>query len=87
VPVVIRVPLIPGYNSSDENLHALAETVAEITKDSVVNLLPYHKYGANKYRMLDLVYQLDKVPELTQDELDRAKGIIESHGLKCEISK
>jgi pyruvate formate lyase activating enzyme len=87
VPVVIRVPLIPGYNSSDVNLHALAAKVAEITKASVVNLLPYHRYGANKYRMIDLPYQLEDVPELTQEQLIKAKEIIESYGLKCEISK
>lgn len=87
IPVVIRVPLIPGYNDSAENLKALAQKVAEITKDSVVNILPYHKYGANKYRMIDMVYQLDNVPELTQEELTKAKEIIESYGLKCEISK
>ncbi len=49
VPVVIRVPLIPGYNNSDENLKALAEAVVRITKDAPVNILPYHRYGANKY--------------------------------------
>jgi pyruvate formate lyase activating enzyme len=87
VPVVIRVPLIPGYNNSDENLRALAEKVAETAKDAVVNLLPYHRYGANKYRMLDMTYQLETVPELTPDELIHAKEVIESYGLKCEVSK
>ncbi len=87
VPVVIRVPLIPGYNNSDENLHALGRTVSNIAKDAPVNILPYHKYGANKYRMVDMVYKLDDVPECTQEELDKAKEIIESYGLKCEISK
>ena len=87
VPVVIRVPLIPGYNNSEENLRALAQTVADIAKTAPVNLLPYHRYGANKYRMLDMTYQLEDVPELTQDELKKAKEIIESYGLACEISK
>ena len=87
VPVVIRVPLIPGFNNSDENLRALGAKVAEITKNSVVNFLPYHRYGANKYRMLDMTYQLENVPEPTREELDRVKEIIESYGLKCEISK
>lgn len=87
VPLVIRAPLIPGYNNSDENLRAMAAKVAEIAKDSVVNLLPYHRYGANKYRMIDMTYQLEDVPELTSDELLHAKEIIESYGLKCEISK
>jgi len=87
VPVVIRVPLIPGYNNSEENLRALAKTVVDITKDAPVNLLPYHRYGANKYRMLDLKYQLEGVKEPTKEELEKAKSIIESYGLKCQISK
>jgi pyruvate formate lyase activating enzyme len=87
VPVVIRVPLIPGYNNSDENLKALAKTVSELAQSAPVNILPYHRYGANKYRMIDMTYQLDNVPELTQDELDHARSIIESFGLKCDISK
>ena len=87
VPVVIRVPLIPGYNDSDDNLNALGRTVKELAPDATVNLLPYHRYGANKYRMIDMVYQLDDVPELTTEQMDRAKEIVESYGLKCEISK
>ena len=87
VPAVIRVPLIPGYNNSEENLRALAQTVRDIMPNAPVNLLPYHRYGANKYRMLDMTYQLECVPELTQDELNRAKEVIESYGLKCDISK
>lgn len=87
VPVVIRVPLIPGYNDSEENLRALAGTVADIAKSATVNILPYHRYGANKYRMVDMVYQLENVPEVTQEALDKAKEIIESYGLTCEISK
>ena len=87
VPVVIRVPLIPGYNDSEENLNALAKTVADLTKDAPVNILPYHRYGTNKYRMLDLKYPLEDVKEPTSEELEKVKGIIESYGLKCEISK
>lgn len=87
VPVVIRVPLIPGYNDSEENLTALAKTVSGLKKDATVNLLPYHRYGANKYRMIDMTYQLEDVPELTAEQLGKAREIIESFGLKCEISK
>ena len=87
VPVVIRVPLIPGYNDSEENLHALARTVHDIVPQATVNVLPYHRYGANKYRMIDMVYQLEDVPENTQEQLEKAKEIIESYELKCEISK
>ncbi len=86
VPVVIRVPLIPGYNNSEEHLNALARAVAELGKDIPVNLLPYHRYGANKYRMVDMVYQLEELRSLTREELEAAKTMIESFGLTCTIS-
>ena len=87
VPMVIRVPLIPGFNNSDENIEAIAKTVARLTKEAPVNIMPYHNYGANKYRMIDMEYSLDDVITPSKEELDRTKQIIESYGLKCEISK
>lgn len=87
VPILIRVPIIPGYNDSDENITAIAETVAKLTKEASVNILPYHGYGANKYRMIDMEYRLDDVKSPSEEELDRVKKIIESYGLGCEVSE
>jgi len=87
VPVVIRVPLIPEYNNSDENLRALAETVSRIAPNAPVEFLPYHRYGANKYPMVGMRYQLEDLRTLTEEETNRAKEIVESYGLKCEVAK
>ena len=85
--VIVRVPLIPEYNTSVEVLTAIAKAVSERAGDSEVNIMPYHRYGANKYRMLGLKYPLENLRELTQQEKDLAKEIFESFGNKCEISK
>ena len=85
--VVVRVPLIPEYNTSDEALNAIAQAVCELARDSEVNIMPYHRYGANKYRMLGKTYLLEDLRELTHQEKTRAKEIFESFGSKCEISK
>ena len=85
--VIVRVPLIPEFNTSDEALTAIAKAVRERAGDSEVNIMPYHRYGANKYKMLGKVYPLENLRELTQDEKTRAKEIFESFGSKCEISK
>jgi pyruvate formate lyase activating enzyme len=88
VPVVIRVPLIPEYNSGEENISALADYVASLGPGvDHVSLLPYHSYGSNKYRMIDKIYQLEGLRKLLPEEEQRAKEIIESRGLKCVISK
>jgi pyruvate formate lyase activating enzyme len=87
IPLVIRIPLIPGYNDSDENISAIAKTVSKLTKKAVISILPYHSYGSNKYRMIDMKYMLDDVKTPSEDELNKVRQIIESFGLKCEVSK
>lgn len=87
IPVVVRVPLVPDYSYNDENLNALGAFVSGLDKNIPVNLMPYHRYGANKYGMLGRVYALENLKTLTAEELDHAKGVIESYGLKCIVSK
>jgi pyruvate formate lyase activating enzyme len=88
VSVVIRVPLIPEHNDSEENLRAMAGYVSKLGSGiDHVCILPYHNYGANKYRMIDKTYPLEGLRKLTPEEEERAKNIIEGFGLKCKISK
>jgi pyruvate formate lyase activating enzyme len=87
IPITIRLPLIPDYNNSEENLTATARLVKDVAPDAVVNILPYHKYGANKYATVGMTYALDGLRENTSEELDRAKELFETFGLKCEVSK
>ena len=72
-----RIP-IPGHNDSDEQLAALL-ALRRKRQRAPVNIMPYHRYGTGKYKMLDLPYQLDdlKPPE----RLQRAKEIFNSLGL------
>ena len=85
--IIIRVPLIPDFNTSDEALSAIAQAVVEKISDAEVDIMPYHRYGANKYRMIGMKYTLDELRELLQQEKTHAKEIFESYGLKCEVSK
>ncbi|MDR2771819.1 MAG: glycyl-radical enzyme activating protein [Clostridiales Family XIII bacterium] len=87
IPTVIRVPLVPGYSDSDENLRAIADIAAELLPDATVGILPYHKYGANKYASVGMCYALDDLAENTPQNLARARGVFEGRGLKCEVSK
>ena len=84
--IIVRVPLIPDFNTSDEALSAIAEAVRDRTLDAEVNIMPYHRYGANKYRMIGKTYTLDDLREALHQEKTRAKEIFESYGLKCEVS-
>jgi len=78
--------LIPGVNDSDEELKNIALiAVDSLKKPGKVNILPYHRFGMGKYQLLDRKYQLTELTTQKGPEIQRAKHLIESFGLECEI--
>lgn len=61
-PFVIRVPLIPGVNDTEENLTATARLLQDAERLEKVELLPYHQTAGAKYTMLGMEYQPDFDP-------------------------
>jgi pyruvate formate lyase activating enzyme len=82
-PIIIRIPLIPGYNDSKENLEATAAFLGKMTSIERVDIIAYHEYGKIKYDELGKVYPLHHVRKdsVTQDALAAAKLIFEQQGL------
>ena len=86
IPVIIRVPLIPGINDFEEELRSIARIAAGTLKGPVrINLLPYHKFGLGKYQMLDRKYQLEELTTQTDAEIQKARQLFESFGLETEV--
>jgi pyruvate formate lyase activating enzyme len=55
---VIRVPLIPTVNDTEENIRQTAELLRDNGID-YVELLPYNKMAGGKYLMLGRTYETD----------------------------
>ncbi len=84
--IQIRIPLIPGYNDSEENLRAASRFCAELGKAvTVVQILPYHRLGLVKYERLQRKYELADVQPPTAETMEAHKKLIESYGLKVQI--
>lgn len=53
IPIRARIPVIPGYNDSVQNIHEFAKFVAnELDKSVPVHFLAYHRLGESKYKRL-----------------------------------
>jgi pyruvate formate lyase activating enzyme len=87
VPVVVRVPVIPGVNDTTEDIAAIAAKVSALTGVATVHLLPYHRFGSNKYAMLDLEYELGAVEAPAAEFLEAAREVVQSYGLACQIAE
>lgn len=69
-PVIVRAPLVPGYNDSPEELAALGRLLRESPNVERVDLMPYHEYGVSKYEEIGLAYPLTgKVEPYSQDQV------------------
>ncbi|WP_321285274.1 glycyl-radical enzyme activating protein [uncultured Vibrio sp.] len=66
--IVIRVPVVPGFNDTIEELKEIIDFAASLESCQELHLLPYHTLGMNKYRSLDMPYECSDKP-LNRPEL------------------
>lgn len=85
IPMVMNIPIIPTTNDTEENLQATAEFITKLNGVAKVRLLPYHRMGIGKYHNLDRAYCSDRFEAPGEEGLLRAKELIESYGLECEL--
>ncbi len=85
VPMIIRVPLIPTITDTEENIREIARFVKELDSGLTVNVLPYHRFGVNKYKMLDREYSLSELKPVSDERLKEIVDYFEAQGLTCEV--
>jgi pyruvate formate lyase activating enzyme len=85
IPVYLRIPVIPGYNDSEENLLALCDFAKDLPSLIEVDLLPLHHLGKARYLALGREYLVEGIPLVRDETLNEIKRMIESSGLKCNI--
>ena len=59
--VWIRSVIVPGINDTREYILNLNKYIEKISNVEKVELLPYHLYGVDKYKKLNIKYPLEGV--------------------------
>ena len=83
--IVIRFPVIPGYNDSPANLSAMATLLGGMSRIEAVELLPYHNLGAPKYKSLGRPYSLKEAEPPTEEELASIRETLEAARLRVIV--
>lgn len=83
--LVIRVPVIPGFNNTEAEILEIAKFAADLKNVTHIHLLPYHRLGYDKYIGLGREYTMGDAPLNTAEHIARLKRVAESTGLICEI--
>ena len=84
--VEVRVPMITGYNTDDDNLNATGRFLASLAHPPRVHLLKYNVLAPGKYPRVGQAYPLAETPpaETTPEQLAHARDILALHGLAVE---
>jgi pyruvate formate lyase activating enzyme len=86
VPMLARVPVVPGYNDSRENTLAIALLIAKELGDSIpVHLLPYHRLGETKHERLEQPGKAIAAQPPSDEQMEEMRAILESFGLEVHL--
>jgi pyruvate formate lyase activating enzyme len=77
---VARIPVIPGFNDSEEDIKNIASHLKSAGVGRV-ELLPYHNLAASKYSALGREYKYFKIPALKEDVFQRISTAYKNSGL------
>ncbi len=83
--LTVRVPVIPTFNDTPEEIAAIAAFAADINPGGELHLLPYHKFGTDKYKGLGREYTLPDIEPPSNEKMELLKQIAEKFGLRVKI--
>lgn len=81
--VWLRYVLVPALTDDDENVARVASFAAALGNIERVDVLPFHKIGAYKWKELGLKDPLAETPQPNIESVSRAKSIFSSAGFSC----
>ena len=82
----IRVPVIPGFNDTEEEIRHIAAYTATLPNVTRMHLLPYHRLGQDKYTGLNREYLMGDVKPPTNEHMQKLLKVAEmTSGIECQI--
>lgn len=72
VALLLRLPLVPGYNDRDEDLQAIAALARELPGTLGVEIMPYHRLGEGKLDRLGMTDAVRAVAESPEPSMVNA---------------
>ena len=86
MPLVLRIPIVTGYNDSDENIRQTGEFIRNELHNRIIQLqlLPFRPLGEDKYESLGIPYLMTETPskrELYTEQLTRIAEELQKYGV------
>ncbi|NCC72238.1 MAG: radical SAM protein, partial [Sphingobacteriia bacterium] len=84
--IIIRIPVVPGFNDSEKVMNQTANLLKELAKNILeINLLPYHEMAIKKYERLGKPFVMLPSVKVKNENLTFFKELFENQGFKTKI--
>ena len=83
--LIIRVPVIPGFNDSEKEILDIARFTKNLKSVNELHLLSYHRLGIDKYDGLNRNYLLDLIEPPSEEKMKRLLEVVNSTGVNGKI--
>lgn len=80
-----RLPLVPGFNDSEDNIRATSAFIAGLSNLEALDILPYHRMGEPKWGQLDRSYKLHGVEPPARDRIFELADIARKYGIEVTV--
>ncbi len=82
---VVRFPVIPGINDTDENISQLIGFLQKHNPCCQVDILPYHALGVSKYERLGMDYRLKEIEPPSKERIEELRLRFEKSGFRVVV--
>jgi pyruvate formate lyase activating enzyme len=83
--IIVRTPIIPGFNDNPDHIRRLGAFVAALPGVSRLDLLPYHAFARGKYGGLGLAYHLPEVKLPTGEDMQSLAEMLRGYEINVQI--
>ncbi len=85
--VIIRVPVIPGFNDDDKEIETFRNFIADQRGANIarIDLLAYHKIGSSKYKKFNLEYKMEGVEQPSTARMEELRKYFAESGINVKI--
>ena len=83
--VVLRIPLIPSVNDTEEEFGAILGIANSLPHISGMQILPFHQYGSGKYALAGMTYSLAEMQAQSEENAEHCRNMAAKAGFEVDI--
>jgi pyruvate formate lyase activating enzyme len=85
-PLIVRIPVIPGFNDASETQKSIFSFLKnQLKRITTVELLPFHRLGSSKYKGLGREYPMENIVSLKKEDLKHLEKLGRDMGIPVRV--